>query len=82
MKQNGVYHKMKIANVNKGEGEAVAKIYFSDNDGCHISFSAKSVKQLKQMIIKNAITTKCCYYEIYQNNQIVERSSFKVQGQS
>ena len=75
---------MKIANVNKGEGEgeAVAKIYFSDNDGCHISFFAKSVKQLKQMIIKNAITTKCCSYEIYQNNQIVERASFKVQSQS
>ena len=77
---------MKIANVNKGEGEnegvAVAKIYFSDNGGFHISFSAKSVKQLKQMIVKNAITTKCCYYEIYQNKQLVERASFKVLSQS
>ena len=73
---------MKIANVNKGENEgvAVAKIYFSDNGGCHISFSAKSVKQLKQMIVKNAITTKCCYYEIYQNNQLIERAYFKVQS--
>lgn len=73
---------MKIANVNQCEGKAVAKIYFSDNDACQLSFSAKSVKQLKQMIIKNAITTKCCSYEIYQNNQIVERSSFKVRSQS
>lgn len=73
---------MKIANVNQCEGKAVAKIYFSDNDACQLSFSAKSVKQLKQMIIKNAITTKYCSYEIYQNNQIVERSSFKVQSQS
>ena len=77
---------MKIANVNKGEceneGVAVAKIYFSDNDGCYISFSAKSVKQLKQMIVKNATATKCCYYEIYQNKQLVKRASFKVLSQS
>ena len=73
---------MKITNVNKGESVAVAKIYFSNNDGCHISFSAKSVNQLKQMIIKNATATKCCYYEIYQNNQLIERASFKVQSQS
>lgn len=77
---------MKIENVNKVECEAVAKIYFSDNDGCHISFSAKSVKHLKQMIVKNATATKCCYYEIYQNNgstaTLVERASFKVLSQS
>lgn len=73
---------MKITNVNKGESKAVAKIYFSDNDGCQLSFSAKNVKQLKQMIVKNTITTKCCYYEIYQNNQLVERFSFKVRSQS
>lgn len=73
---------MKIANVNKGEGVAVAKIYFSDNDACQLSFSAKSVKHLKQMIVKNALTTKCCSYEIYQNKQLVERASFKVRSQS
>ena len=71
---------MKITNVNKGESVAVAKIYFSDNDGCQLSFSAKNVKQLKQMIVKNAITTKCCYYEIYHNNQLIERAYFKVQS--
>jgi hypothetical protein len=81
---------MKIAKVNqcvdKGEGIVVAKIYFSDNDACQLSFSAESVKQLKQMIVKNAIATKCCYYEIYQNNghivTLIERASFKVRSQS